>query len=53
MAYKCRETLVNKGLSGTLCFDETPSATRYTMQKRCKKIVANGYEVKKGARHSG
>ena len=27
LAYKCPETLGNKGLSGTLCFDEIGAAT--------------------------
>ena len=27
LAYKCPETLGNKGLSGILCFDENASAT--------------------------
>ena len=44
MAYKCPETLGNKGLSGTLRFNENASAT--LLQRASKKvqkgIVASG-----------
>ena len=52
MAYKCPETLGNKGLSGTLCFDEKASATllQHASEKVQKGMVANGYQVKFGGR---
>ena len=37
LAYKCPETLGNKGLSGTLCFDESDGATLLQLiMKECK-----------------
>ncbi|MDD6174491.1 MAG: hypothetical protein PUC59_01840, partial [Firmicutes bacterium] len=50
MAYKCPETLGNKGFSGTLCCDESGSATllQHTNEKVQKGIVASGCEVKEG-----
>ena len=47
MAELCPETLGNKGLSGTLCFDENGSATflQHESEKVQKGIVAAGYEV--------
>ena len=50
MAYKCPKTLGNKGLSGTLCFEESDAATllQHAIVKAQKGIVTGGYEVKKG-----
>ncbi len=54
MAYKCPETLGNKGLSGTLCFDENGFATllQHAMVKVQKGMVASCYDEMKGAWHS-